>query len=145
MKKWMILFMAVCAFAACKKEIILESIAVTTQPNKKEYFVNEAFDPAGMVVTATYSDKSTKPVTVTENMLEYDFSAVGTNKTVTITFVEKGKKASLPKLIFKPQYKFFHVYFIKLGFLDGWNGFLISCLSALDVFLRLCKIRMYQK
>ena len=65
--------------------------------------------------------------------------------TYAIAAVEKGKKASLPKLIFKPQYKFFHVYFIKLGFLDGWNGFLISCLSALDVFLRLCKIRMYQK
>jgi glycosyltransferase involved in cell wall biosynthesis len=62
-----------------------------------------------------------------------------------ISAVAKGKKANLLKLISKPKYKFFHVYFIKLGFLDGWNGFLISCLSALDAFFRLCKMRMYQK
>lgn len=61
-----------------------------------------------------------------------------------IAAIAKGQKAGLLKLIFKPKYKFFYVYFIKLGFLDGWNGFLISYLSALDIFFRLCKIRMYQ-
>jgi len=62
-----------------------------------------------------------------------------------IAAVANNKKANLFKVIFKPKFKFFNVYFLKLGFLDGWNGFLISCLSALDVFLRLSKIRMYQK
>ena len=88
MKKFMILFVAVCAFAACKKEVTLESIAVTTQPNKKEYFAGDKFDPAGMVVTATYSDKSTKPVTITASMLSYDFSTAGA-KTVTIAYEDK--------------------------------------------------------
>ena len=71
----------------------LVSIAVTTQPTKKIYAVNEAFNPAGMVVTATYSDQSTAPVTITAAMFTYNFSAAGANKTVTITY--EGKTASV--------------------------------------------------
>ena len=73
--------------------VTLESIAVTTQPAKKEYFVNEKFDTAEMVVTATYSDGSTETVTITADMLTYDFSTAGENKTVTITY--EGKTATV--------------------------------------------------
>ena len=79
--------------AGCKKksaEVTLESIAVTTPPTKTEYLVNETFSSAGMVVTATYSDKSSKPVTVTEAMLSGFDSATPGAKTVTITYTEKG-------------------------------------------------------
>ena len=41
----------------------LTSIAVTTPPTKTTYTAGETFDPAGMVVTATYSDDTTKEVT----------------------------------------------------------------------------------
>ena len=40
----------------------LESISITTPPTKTAYTVGETFDPAGMVVTATYSDGSTAEV-----------------------------------------------------------------------------------
>ena len=43
--------------------MITEGIAVTTQPNKKSYYIGEAFDPAGMVVTATFADDTTEDVT----------------------------------------------------------------------------------
>ena len=43
--------------------MITEGIAVTTQPNKKTYYIGEAFDPAGMVVTATFADDTTENVT----------------------------------------------------------------------------------
>ena len=43
--------------------MITEGIAVTTQPNKKSYYIGEAFDPAGMVVTATFADDTTENVT----------------------------------------------------------------------------------
>ena len=84
---------AVIVFSGCEKDdnVTLVSIVVTTQPTKITYLVDETFDPAGMVVTATYSDKSTKPVIVTASMLEYDFSSAGTDKAVIITFAEKGK------------------------------------------------------
>jgi len=101
MKKFIILFMAACLFAACKKdEVTLESIAVITQPTKTIYTVDELFDPAGIVVTATYSDKSTKPITVTKDMLEYDFSSAGMNKSVTITY--EGKTTTVTGIIVNP-------------------------------------------
>ena len=66
-------------------EATLVSIAVTTPPDKLAYWADEAFDPAGMTVTATYSDETTSVVTVTADMLAYDFAAAGA-QTVTITF-----------------------------------------------------------
>lgn len=41
----------------------LDSIAVTTQPTKTSYTVGDTLDLSGMVVTASYSDGSTAPVT----------------------------------------------------------------------------------
>ena len=87
------------ALISCKKEKekekekTLVSIAVTVQPTKKIYEVNDTFDPSGMTVTATYSDKSTAPITVTVAMLTYDFSTAGANKTVIITY--EGKEATV--------------------------------------------------
>ena len=46
-----------------KEAVTLLSIAVTEMPNKTEYFVGDTLDLTGMVVTATYSDGSTKAVT----------------------------------------------------------------------------------
>lgn len=43
--------------------MITSGIAVTTQPGKKTYYIGEAFDPAGMVVTATFADDTTENVT----------------------------------------------------------------------------------
>ena len=44
-------------------EIILESIKVTTMPNKTTYTEGEVFDKEGMVVKAFYSDGSSKVIT----------------------------------------------------------------------------------
>lgn len=44
-------------------EKVLVSIAVTTNPTKMTYHYLESFDPAGMVVTAEYSDGSSEAVT----------------------------------------------------------------------------------
>ena len=41
----------------------LSGISVTTLPNKTAYTFGETLDPAGMVVTAAYSDGSSAPVT----------------------------------------------------------------------------------
>lgn len=37
----------------------VKSLAITTQPTKKEYIAGESFDPTGMVVKATYDDGTT--------------------------------------------------------------------------------------
>ena len=85
--------MILAALVGCKEDVVLCSIAVTTPPSKNVYLVGEAFDPAGMVVTAMFSDNSQKPVTVTAEMLDYDFSTAGA-QSITITYTENGKTAT---------------------------------------------------
>jgi len=41
----------------------LSSIAVTTQPTKTTYYVGDTFSSAGLVITGTYSDSTTKTIT----------------------------------------------------------------------------------
>jgi hypothetical protein len=87
--------------AGCKKDeaVTLQSIAVTTQPTQMSYTVGETFNPAGMVVTATYSDQTTAPVTVTAAMIDYDFSEAD-DVTVTITY--EGKTAETIVTVVEP-------------------------------------------
>jgi len=65
----------------------LESIAVTTPPTKIIYIIGDEFDPAGMVVTATYDDGSTDPV-VDYMLSGLDSDTAGT-KTITVSYADK--------------------------------------------------------
>lgn len=72
----------------------LKSIAVTTQPTKKEYSVGDNFDPTGMVVTATYSDAAGKKADKTAPVTGYTMNpqnklSEGTYA-ITITYSEGG-------------------------------------------------------
>lgn len=49
---------------------------------------------------------------------------------------QKDKKATPFHLIFRPAYKFFINYFVRLGFLDGKIGFQICYLNAYGVYYR---------
>jgi glycosyltransferase involved in cell wall biosynthesis len=57
----------------------------------------------------------------------------------------KGKKKGWFELIFKPLTSFFNVYFFKLGFLDGFHGFVISLLAAHSKFQRISKLMNLHK
>lgn len=61
------------------------TIAVTTQPTKTKYYVNETFDATGLVVTATYSNGSTSNITSLCTISSPSMSSAG-NKTVTVTY-----------------------------------------------------------
>ena len=75
---------------SCKQpeEVTLSSIAVTTQPTKTSYTVGETLDTTGMVVTATYSDATTKDVTSSVKTSGFDSSAVVTSQEVTVSYTE---------------------------------------------------------
>ena len=45
--------------------------------------------------------------------------------------VKKGQKFSYLKLFIGPIYNFLVRYFYRLGFLDGWRGFVLSYLMAI--------------
>ncbi|MEG1528323.1 MAG: bacterial Ig-like domain-containing protein [Clostridia bacterium] len=67
------------------ESIDLVSIAVTKQPDKTNYIAGETFDRAGLVVTATYSNQTTKAIT------DFSFSPSGNltekDTTITITYL----------------------------------------------------------
>ncbi|KJD34816.1 glycosyl transferase [Tamlana nanhaiensis] len=52
-----------------------------------------------------------------------------------------GKKAPIYKIIFNPTWAFIQSYFLKLGFLDGLNGLIISVQTANIRFLKYIKLR----
>ena len=54
---------------------------------------------------------------------------------------ERGKKASWFSILFSPPYKFFRHYFIQLGFLDGYYGYLICRNMAYSTFLKHAKLK----
>ena len=59
---------------------------------------------------------------------------------VAFTRAGRGKRASILKLIYKPWWKFIELYFLKLGFLDGFAGFVIAVSSAYSTFLKFAKL-----
>ncbi|MDY0236306.1 MAG: S-layer homology domain-containing protein [Gudongella sp.] len=66
--------------------IALESIAITTPATKLIYTVGEPLDIAGMVVTGTYSDTSSKVETITTaNVTGFNSSAPVASQTLTVT------------------------------------------------------------
>jgi glycosyltransferase involved in cell wall biosynthesis len=54
---------------------------------------------------------------------------------------EKGRKASLFSIALKPPFRFIRSYILRLGFLDGWPGFVQAWYSAVYVFTRYAKLR----
>jgi hypothetical protein len=72
-------------FTVTVNPAVLQSIAVTTPPAKIVYVKGEALDISGLVVTGTYSDKTTKPETVTlSDISGYNANTLGT-QTLTVT------------------------------------------------------------
>lgn len=76
--------------------IKLESIAITTPPNKTQYLAGETFNPAGMVVTASYSNGAT--LVATGYSYTPDGPLTDGVTSVTITYTEGGisKSATQP-------------------------------------------------
>lgn len=58
---------------------------------------------------------------------------------------ERGKKSNLIKILVKPVWKFVRDYFVKLGLLDGYYGFIISAISAHATFVKYLKMKELQK
>jgi len=57
---------------------------------------------------------------------------------------DAGLQVGLATLWFRPLWRFVRGYFLRLGFLDGWQGFSIAWLGAFYTFLRYAKVRELQ-
>lgn len=87
--------------------------------------------------------------TLEGDLLHYTFHSVAQhmdtiNKFSTITAqerLEKGKRTNYLRILFKPFFKFISMYFIKLGFLDGFYGLIVCINSAHASFLKEIKLK----
>ncbi len=87
------------------------------------------------------------------DLLHYSFVSVNQHITQINKFSEikakndfdKKRRFCYLKMIFKPPYKFLLYYLLKLGFLDGFYGFVIAVNSAHSEFLRHAKLKQMYK
>ena len=73
-------------YVSASSAATLQSLAITGEPKKKEYIVDERFDVTGLTVTATYSDGNTADVTGTVDWLiePETFTTTGDNLSVDV-------------------------------------------------------------
>jgi len=55
---------------------------------------------------------------------------------------KEGKKASLLQILIKPKTRFISHYILKLGFLDGFQGFVIAVVQAYGIFIKYVTLRL---
>lgn len=87
--------------------------------------------------------------TLNGDLLHYSFNSISdylnmTERYTTLSAQEalqKGKNVSLLKLILGPKFKFIQDYIIRLGFLDGYAGYVAYRLAANMAFVKYSKIR----
>jgi len=53
----------------------------------------------------------------------------------------RGKRANALEIVIRPLYRFIMMYFLKLGFLDGFEGLVLCALSSYYVFIKYLKLR----
>ncbi len=61
------------------------------------------------------------------------------------TMAEKGASIPLLKIILGPKWTFFYLYIIRLGFLDGYWGYVLCKNLSYESFIKYTKIRLYTK
>ena len=60
-------------------------------------------------------------------------------------YKKQGRHASVTKIYFSPPFSFIQNYFFKLGFLDGWKGFICASMTAWYTFMKYVKLKELEK
>ena len=79
--------------------------------------------------------------TIEEHMVQSNnFTSIS-----AVSMFEKGQRSNWMKILVNPFWTFLHGYFIRLGFLDGFYGFVIAVNSAHQTFLKYIKLYRLQR
>lgn len=62
-----------------------------------------------------------------------------------VEYYKRGKRANIFQIAFNPMFKFIRMYLIRLGFLDGKEGFLLACTSSLYTMVKYYKLYEIEK
>ncbi len=114
-------------------------------PDVKRKFWNKNFAKwEGIVHEDLVFSEKPDIVKLKGDLIHYTYSSVNEHVSQSIKYAflsaekdfSRGKKAGILKLIFKPTFKFVLLYFLRLGFIDGYYGFLAAVVSAYASFVR---------
>ena len=86
------------------------------------------------------------------DLLHYSMDSLNHHVRKTIAYsdtfarqqMERGRAAGNWQMWFRPWWRFVRGYVLRLGFLDGWQGYVIARMVALETFLRYAKVRAAQ-
>lgn len=94
-----------------------------------------------------------KPRRLRGKILHYSFDSVEEHlarnermsSIAAVSIIEAGKKKHWSKIFLSPAWSFFHGYILRLGFLDGYYGFIIAMQTARLSYLKYQKLHRLQK
>jgi len=117
--------------------------------NKNKYRFNTNKVHEGIVT----SDSRAKISSLQGNLLHYSYKTISDHtkkielysELAAINAIDKGERISLLKILFGPPWKFFYHYILRLGFLDGYIGYVICKNIAYSGFIKYIKIKLYSK
>lgn len=120
-------------------------------PDVKRKFWNKDFAEWTGTVHETLEFKE-KPqiIKLKGDLLHYTYQSPEehVNQTIKYAFLSaeqefaKGKKTNILKLLFKPGLKFFFLFFLKLGFCDGFYGYIVAKNTAYSEFIKQSYLRL---
>lgn len=115
------------------------------QPNYRLRLVRRAANPkwVGEIVHESL-ESDDKVARLPGYIIHYSYRDVNDHFERTIryakmsaqSYIKRGKKPSLAKIIFSPVFSFIKLYFIKLGFLDGRAGYIAAQSAFIYTFLK---------
>jgi hypothetical protein len=72
---------------------------------------------------------------------EYASKMVHSAMITALKYHQKGKKAGIAKVVLSPFYSFIKTYLLKLGFLDGYKGWIIAVTTSYYTFIKYVRLR----
>jgi glycosyltransferase involved in cell wall biosynthesis len=117
---------------------------------KVRLFPREGSEWTGTIHEELILSRSSGIKSLSGHLYHYSYSSVEDHVTKSLKYsalvasqdFSAGKsRALLLHGILKPWFVFFRQYFLKLGFLDGYYGFVIAVISAFEKFMRYVQFR----
>ncbi|MFI5195832.1 MAG: glycosyltransferase family 2 protein [Chitinophagales bacterium] len=99
------------------------------------------------------NDKKAKIGFLDGNILHYSYKSISDHirkidlysELAARNAVENGEKILLIKILFSPPWKFIYNFILRVGFLDGYMGYVICKNIAYAAFIKYIKIRFYSQ
>ncbi len=79
------------------------------------------------------------------NSIDYARKAIEYASLSADKYLKQGKHASFIKIYFAPLFAFVQNYFLKMGFRDGWKGFVCAGMTAWYTFMKYTKLKELER